>query len=100
MGDSSNILCPRLFTSEEEAQALYNDRWLGITYPSLEELDEAKLTAEKVVIETQYGSRDKSFREMITPYCMASKEKRLITDGPDYADAQTLADMMGYGDYV
>lgn len=76
----------RLFDTKEEAQEMYNSDYEGYVNITPEELSAAEQDEEEVLVETTYGSRDRSFEEMLTFVCKASKSSKIITFGPSYPD--------------
>ena len=90
MGDGWSVQSNRLHEKEEDAQTVYNESDKpGSSYYDVipkDEVDRAKLDEEDVIIESQYGSSDRSYREMGSTHCRASRACRLITYGPSHHD--------------
>lgn len=89
VGDGWSVQSDRLHATPEEARSAYDNSENDPLYYSLvpeKDKEEAVRDEEQVIIETTYGSRDHSFREMSAFECKASKTKRLITFGPAHPD--------------
>lgn len=89
MGDGWSVQSNRLHEKEEEAMAAYNESGdPGSSYYDAipqDEISRAKLDEEDVIIESQYGSRDRSYLEM-DAFCRASRSCNIITYGPSHQD--------------
>lgn len=89
IGDSSAVVSQRLYPSKEEAWAAYCDdsiyEPIADSYDAGERLIKlADLAAEDVLMETTYGSRDYSWREMLYQNARANFGARLITCLPSF----------------
>lgn len=92
-GDSWSIRCTRLFDTEAEVTNHYNERWISVPPIEVDEETLAEEDSVKVLIETTYGSKDRSYHEMLTYHCRASKKYKIITYGPSYDDPDGSNDL-------
>lgn len=60
MGDSWSVRMDRLFDTAEEAQEMYNNDYEGYVNTTPEEISIAEKDEEQVLVETTYGSSDRS----------------------------------------